>query len=261
MMGKNVFFLFLLLLFGCNAFGQQAPLHQYADHWNSWLMYFGGHKISPVWGIHLEAQYRRSKLFSAPQQVLLRTGINYHFKNNMVMATAGYAFIETHPYGDFPARSTFPEHRLWEQIQIKTPLAPFEWVSRFRLEQRFSNLPVINTTSGIYAPGDAVYTNRFRLLNRFSLPFKGKAIVDKTFYITMYDEFMLNFGKNVAANIFGQNRLYFALGYQIPGIGKLEAGYLSQIIQKPDGVKIERNHTLQMGLTSTVPFFHAKEGR
>lgn len=236
-------------------YGQNTALHEYADNLNGWLMFFGDHKVSETWGVHLEAQFRRNALLANPQQLLLRSGVNYYFASNKVMATAGYAFVKTYPYGDFPVKAEFPEHRIWEQVQIKTSLAPLEWVSRFRLEQRFSYLPVASNASGKYEPGDAVYTNRFRLLNRFALPFKGKVIKDNSLYAAVYDEFLLNFGKNVAENIFDQNRLYFALGYQFPGIGKLELGYLNQIIQKPDGVRVERNRTLQFGFSSTIDFF------
>jgi hypothetical protein len=252
---KKRMMILAILVQALSVFGQNAPFRQYDNNLNTWLMYFGSHKVSAKWGIHLEAQLRRNALISNPQQLLFRTGVNYYFPNGKVMATGGYAFIQTDPYGGFPVKASFPEHRFWEQLQIKTPLSPVEWISRFRLEQRFSMIPVANAVSGEYMPGDAVYTNRFRLLNRFSIPFKGRVIADKSFYASVYDEFMLNFGKNVAANIFDQNRLYFALGYQFPKVGKLEMGYLSQIIQKPDGVKIERNHTLQLGFTSAVDFF------
>ncbi len=251
---KKGIFIFAVLIQAMTAFGQSNTYHQYANNLNSWWMYFGTHKVSEKWGFHLEMQVRRNDFLSNPQQFLFRPGLNYHL-NGQVMFTVGYAYIKTNPYGDFASKSEFPEHRFWEQIQIKTPLAPFEWVSRFRLEQRLSNLPVRDAASGTYAPGDAVYTNRFRLLNRFSLPFKGKVIADKTLYASVYDEVMLNFGKNVAANLFDQNRLYFALGYKIPKAGKLEIGYMLQTIQKGDGVKIERNHNLQVGFTSTIDFF------
>ena len=236
---------------------QTTPLHLYTDNNNTWFMYLGNHKISEKWGVHLEAQLRRNDYVAKPQQLLLRTGINYYF-NNQVYVTAGYCFVETYPYGEFPAKAAFPENRLWEQLQIKTQLKRVEWVSRFRLEQRFSNLPVINTTQSIYEPGDAVYTNRFRLLNRFSIPFKGETIVDKSLYATVYDEFFINFGKNVAANFLDQNRAYAAIGYKIPSVGKLEIGYMYQTIFKGDGVKIENNHTLQIGLSSTIDFYKSQ---
>lgn len=218
-------------------------------------MYFGSHKISEKWGLHLEAQLRRNEIVSKPQQWLLRTGINYHINPN-IFATVGYAYIMTHPYGGLPVQTSFPENRLWEQIQIKNQAGAFEIISRFRLEQRFSQNPVLIDKN--YEPGDAIYTNRVRQLNRVSIPFKGKIINDKSLYISAYDEMMVNFGKNVALNIFDQNRAYLALGYKIPKLGRLEVGYLNQLIFKGDGKKVENNNTLQVGLSSNFDFFTKK---
>jgi hypothetical protein len=222
------------------------PHSDYANANHAWFMYFGSHKLSKHWGLHLEAQIRRADFIGAPQQLLFRPGINYYI-NGQAFATFGYAFIETNPYGDQPVKATFPENRFWEQLQLKNQVGRFEWVSRFRLEQRFSKLPVQQTNLS-YEPGDAIYTNRFRLLNRFSIPFKGKTIEDKSFYLSMYDELFVNFGKNVKYNIFDQNRVYLAIGYRMPKLGRLELGYLNQLIFKGDGIKVENNHTLQVGL-------------
>ncbi|MDI9319358.1 MAG: DUF2490 domain-containing protein [Phycisphaerales bacterium] len=248
---KNIIAVFIVLISMNKA---QAQSRINSSNTNAWFMYFGDHKISKHWGIHLEGQMRKNDFVNQWQQLLLRTGINYHI-NEQIFATVGYCFVETYPYGDFPVKSSFPEHRFWEQIQIKNQISQFEWTSRFRLEQRFSALPILNTNSNIYEPGDAVYTNRFRLLNRVSIPFIGKKIVDKSFYISFYDELFINFGKNVGLNLFDQNRAYAAIGYKIPKIGRLEIGYLEQTILKSDGFKIENNHTIQIGLSSNVDFF------
>lgn len=242
---------YLVLLISLKSFSQRS----FTPNTNGWFMYFGTHKFSPKWGLHLEAQLRRNEIVTKPQQLLFRTGLNYHFGPN-AFATVGYAFVETYPYGGLPAKSNFPENRLWEQVQLKNQLNAFEVISRFRLEQRFVNSPVLN--GSIYEPGDAVFTNRFRLLNRVSLPFNGKVIQDKSLYITVFNEMMINFGKNVAINIFDQNRAYLALGYKFPKLGRLELGYLNQIILKSDGLKIENNHNLQVGLSSTLDFYKKK---
>lgn len=232
-------------------------IRQHTSNINVWFMYFGDHKFSQKFGIHLEAQVRRHDGIAARQQLLLRTGMNYHI-SQQVFFTVGYCFVETYPYGDFPVKASYPEHRFWEQIQIKNQLGRFELLNRFRVEQRFSNLPVVNTMTTLYEPGDAVYTNRFRLMNRVSIPFNGKTIQDKSFYLTAYDEIMLNAGKNVATNLFDQNRAYIAIGYKIPVVGRLEIGYLEQTVIKGDGLKIENNHTLQIGLASIIDFMKKK---
>lgn len=241
----------IFTLFSFELFAQR----QFTTNNPAWFMYFGLHKISEKMGLHLEAQIRRNELVSKPQQLLFRTGINYHFNSN-AFATIGYAFVETHPYGGLPAKSSFPENRLWEQLQFKNQVNALEMISRFRLEQRFVKLPVLSGT--IYEPGPAVFTNRFRILNRFSIPFKGKSIVDKSLYISVFDEIMVNYGKKVALNIFDQNRIYLALGYKIPKWGRLEVGYLNQLILKGDGKNLENNHNLQVGLTSSIDFYKKK---
>lgn len=241
----------LLALFAQSIFAQR----QFTNNQPSWFMYFGSHKISEKWGLHLEAQLRRNEFISKPQQLLLRTGINYHFTPN-AFATVGYAFVETYPYGGLPAKSSFPENRIWEQIQLKSQQNAFEIISRFRLEQRFVKSPIQIGQS--YELGGAIFTNRFRILNRVSIPFNGKIINDKSLYISAFDEIMINFGKNVAQNIFDQNRIYLALGYKIPKWGRLEVGYLNQLIIKGDGKNVENNHTMQVGLSSTFDFYKKK---
>ena len=252
---RIVFFLFLMNL--STTLNAQSLRH-YSNNVNAWFMYFGDHKFASKWGVHLEAQIRRADGVSQWQQLLLRTGINYHL-NQQIFVTAGYCFVQSYPYGDFPVKAAFAEHRLWEQLQIKNQYQRFEWVSRLRIEQRFSNLPVLQAGSGLYAPGDAVYTNRFRLLNRISMPFIGKTIKDNSVYWSGYDEVFINAGKNVGSNLFDQNRLYMAIGYKLSGIGRLEAGYLHQLVIKSDGVKIENNHTWQLGLSSTTDFMRRKK--
>jgi len=256
MIMKNKILLGVISFFCFNHGFSQTATKVYGDNANAWIMYFGDHKFSSKWGVHIESQFRRNDMFNKPQQLLMRTGVNYHL-TDQIFFTVGYCFVETYPYGDFPVKTSFPENRLWQQMQVKSQLKNVEWVSRFRIEERFSRLPVLKLNA--YVPGESVYTNRLRLFNRFSLPFKGKTIADRTWYLTMYEEVFINFGKNVALNIFDQNRLYFALGHRIPRIGRLEAGYLLQSIQKSDAVRIERNHTFQIGLTSTIDLLKLKK--
>ena len=66
---------------------------------------------------------------------------------------------------------------------------------------------------------------------RLQVPLKGKEIKDKTAYIALYDEIFVGFGENVNANVFDQNRLGALLGYRFNKNVRIEAGYISQILQ------------------------------
>jgi hypothetical protein len=250
-MTKRSIILSLFVLLQVFGFSQTARKHYYNN--TGWLMYFGNHKITNRIGLHAEAQWRRSEFVSAPKQLLLRVGLNI-YTGDKSFFTAGYAYVETYPYGDLPSPITFPEHRIWEQFQVKNQLSRVEMISRFRLEQRYVYSPVFNKEKNVYEVGKDIYTNRFRLLTRFSVPFNGKEISDKVFYLSVYDELFMNFGKNVGANIFDQNRAYVALGYKVPVLGRVELGYLYQTIVKSDGIRIENNHTIQVSLTSNIEF-------
>ena len=247
MMNKSILFVSIILFF---SFQTKAQM-QTTDNFNTWFMYFGSHKFTKRWGIHAEAQVRQNEFLKRPQHLLLRTGINHHLNPNIVL-TAGYCFVETHPYGEFAVKSNFSEHRFWEQIQYKTQWSKMEWISRMRLEQRFSQLPIQSGES--FEAGDAIYTNRVRILNRFFIPLKGDKIADKSLYLSIYDEFMINFGENLTKNIFDQNRAYIALGYKLPKVGHVEFGYLNQLVLRPNGYKQEINHNLQFSLNSTLGF-------
>lgn len=217
-----------------------------------WLMYFGNHKLSERIGVHAEVQWRRHEFMSANQQLLLRTGIDYYTKSNNRF-TLGYAYVETYPYGEFKVANRFPEHRIWQQFLTTQAIGKLKLSHRYRLEQRM----IGNAATGEFKGGR--YENRFRYMAKATFNLTGG---DRPVFAAIYDEIFINFGKEVAYNIFDQNRLYGAIGFTLSPYVKLEAGYLYQLVQLrsldanvPPRNKIENNHTIQLGLFSTIPFF------
>ncbi|MEJ8801545.1 DUF2490 domain-containing protein [Pontibacter sp. H249] len=211
---------------------------------NGWYMYFGDHALSDKWGLHTELQIRRYNYLSDPQQLLIRTGANYNLTEN-TMFTLGYGFIETYPYGEFPAADDFLEHRIYQQLQLKGNLSRLGLTHRYRLEQRWVQSPVTS---------DYTYLNRARYMLRATLPLVGSTTEAKEPYLAAYDEIFVGFGNNIQRNIFDQNRAYLALGYKINDAASVEVGYLNHIVQKANGVVFEHNHTLQVGLTYNIDF-------
>ncbi|MDO1498911.1 DUF2490 domain-containing protein [Winogradskyella maritima] len=64
------------------------------DQLGSWHMYFGTNKLSDKYSLHTEAQLRYYENGKNFNQLLLRTGINYHINPNAI-ATLGYGHITT----------------------------------------------------------------------------------------------------------------------------------------------------------------------
>lgn len=254
-MKKIVKILGLLLLATSALFGQQTNARNNTTNTNAWLMYFGNHKVSDKWGIHAEVQIRRNEVLQNWQQLLLRTGVDYY--TNSVRYTLGYAFIETYEYGEFPVAKAFPEHRIWQQALVSNPIGKFKLSHRYRLEQRWLG----NSTTGEFDNGR--YENRFRYMVRVNIPLQGSAIEPGKFYVGLYNEVFVNFGGQVAYNVFDQNRSYGAIGYHLGKMGRIEVGYLYQLVQQrrlllttvPAQTVIENNHTFQISLVNDLPFY------
>ncbi|GAA4369184.1 DUF2490 domain-containing protein [Hymenobacter saemangeumensis] len=230
---------------------QSSPEGRVQDkNFNTWLMFFSDARLTDRWGLHTEWQWRRSKGVREPLQDFGRIGINF-YAGDKAMLTAGYAYALTHPYGDFPAAEKFPEHRLYEQLQLRSEHGPFQVSQRYRLEQRWIQRP---------QETDFTYTNRARYQIRAVLPLAGpmESLRPGTPYLAAYDEIFVNFGRNVAQNIFDQNRAYGALGYQFTRATAVEVGYLHQLVAQGNGLVFEHNHTLQLSLTFN-PDFRASE--
>lgn len=205
---------------------------------NGWYMYFGDHAFGKSrFGVHLEGQWRRTGLGLTWQQLLLRPALNFQL-NKKIALTGGYGFVETYRYGDFPARQKFPEHRIFEQATITQRAFKLDWQNRLRLEQRH--------ILGVAAR----YENRFRYMLRTNIP------LGKKYYLGLYDEVFYNFGKNVAFNVFDQNRAYVALGRNLRRQTRFEVGFMEQTIQQRNGRVFEHNHTLQVAIYSRMPFGH-----
>jgi hypothetical protein len=220
---------------------------------NAWVMYTGNHQLSNKWGVHTEYQWRRSDGFSQWQQSLLRIGVDYYAKSSLQL-TAGYGWIKSFPYGQQPIPKAFNEHRIWEQAIIKSPIGRVDIQHRYRLEQRFLEDWMSDASNTNWTMNGYNVRQRLRYRLFAAVPLSRKEWSDNTLFLALYDEPFLGFGKGIGKNILDQNRLYFALGWRFNKDLNVQIGYLNQYIVKSDGVKAERNHTLQIGLTYNVDF-------
>lgn len=249
---KRILFIVFVLILIVQREGYTQATRLETTNSNAWLMYFGNHKISDRFGIHAELQLRRHDLVSDDQQLLLRGGIDYYTKGNNRF-TVGYAFVKTYPYGEFASPNPFPEHRIWQQFLTSQQLGQVKLSHRYRLEQRM----IGNAATGKFSGGR--YENRFRYMAKATVNLTKS---EKPVFLALYDELFINFGPDVAYNLFDQNRLYGALGFTLSKDIKLEVGYLYQLVQlrsldvtaAPKN-KIENNHTLQVGIFSSLPFY------
>lgn len=222
----NKLFVFLLSIFISGTLYAQQRL---SDHNTiGWFVYTGGFKVSPKLAVHTEFQWRRVEAVKNGQQNLLRTGLRYTL-NSQADIIVGYAFAGTFSYGDFPAAFAFPEHRVFQMLNLKNPVGRINLSHRFILEQRFVGAV---TMTGANKNTDFNYLNRMRYRVRAEIPLHSKTASKKLWSIILQDEVFVGWGKNIGANVFDQNRIGVFAGYQLNPSLKLEAGYINQTLQQ-----------------------------
>ncbi len=191
----------LALFFTMANFAQQIG----DDKLGSWHMYFGTNKISEKLSIHTEAQLRYYENGTNFNQLLLRTGLNYHINPNAI-ATFGYGHITTDgTFDENPSEINSKENRIFQQFILKNTVGKFKFEHRYRLEQRFIKFTDRNDTQ---------HRARYRL--QVTLP------LSDIFFLNFYDEIFLN----LQDNVYGQNRLYGAIGANVFKNTSVQVGFL-----------------------------------
>ena len=210
------------------AYSQNDRVQDYNN--TNWLQSINTISVGKKWSIHAEYQWRRTNGLKYWQQSILRTGVNYKVSND-VTVHAGYAWIETFSYGDFPLASAgvFPEHRLYEQGSIRQALGKTLLTHRFRIEQRWLGR-VKPGTEGDRQIESWAFLHRFRYQARLQQPLWNSK--KKQLYGVAADEIFIGAGKNVGTNIFDQNRLFLLVGLKFNKSVSIEAGYFNQTLQQ-----------------------------
>lgn len=195
--------LIILSIYSLNSFAQNTN-----NQIGNWLMYFGQNRVSEKISINSEIQYRNHTVVpNNTEQLLLRTGFNYHLKTAMI--TVGYGHIGSHVYLSDKKSPEVEEHRIFQQLITTNNIGRIKLEHRYRVEQRWVNKD---------------YKDRIRYRIMAFIPLNKNTIEKGTIFIGLYDEIFLN----PKQTYFDRNRLYGALGYQINKLTGVQTGMLHQ---------------------------------
>jgi len=219
------FFLFVFLFLGIN-----NSLYSQKSEIGNWFIYFGNQKINQNWNWHNEIQYRNYDFIGDTNQLLLRTGLGYNLTENNNNVLLGYAFVNTHKYiPNSDQKQESNEHRIFQQFITKQNFGRFYFFHRYRVEERF-------------LPDD--FQVRLRYFLSASIPLNKKTLDKNAIYFSTYNEIFVNTEKP----LFDRNRIYAALGFVINKNFKVEAGFMSQILEQSN-----RNQ-FQIVIFNNLPF-------
>jgi hypothetical protein len=201
-MTKRVLFTLIAFTFFWNAKSQELG----DDNFGSWFMLFAKHTVSNNFSLHSEIQYRTYEFGNNFNQLLLRAGLNYHFTDNATV-TVGYGYIATDPnFIEIDGEESIIENRIYEEFSVNNSIGKFKLGHRYRIEQRFLDSPINGNDT----------QHRMRYLLRVTYP------INEEWFLTAYDEVFVN----LQEPIFGQNRLYGAVGYKFSNAISMQVGYL-----------------------------------
>ncbi len=219
--------IFCLLLV---CFASKAQTEKNVDHQSLlWTRYFNQLTINDKWSVHTEFDNR---IFINPvEENLFLIRMNGRYKiNKEVELGAGFSYFSVATQvPEITFDFNVPEYRGQQDITWKHEEGNITLNHRFQVEERFFH----NANKDGLLPGTTFYWRfRYRLQGEYSFWKKEgqylKAVV--------YDELMINGGKNVVKNTFDQNRIYGALQYGVNKNIALELGYLNSFQQRASGV-------------------------
>ncbi len=218
-------FLFVLLSIGFNNF-----MYSQKSEIGNWFIYFGNQKVNQNWNWHNEIQYRNYDFIGDTNQLLLRTGMGYNLSENNNNVLLGYAFVNTQKYiPNSDEKQESNEHRIFQQFITKQNFGRFNFLHRYRVEERF-------------------LTNDFQIRLRYflniTIPLNKKTLDKNAIYLATYNEIFVNTEKP----LFDRNRIYVALGLVVNKNFKVEAGIMSQILEQSN-----RNQ-FQIVIFNNLPF-------
>ena len=188
------------------------------DQIGAWYMYFFNTSFGEgPWGIQGDAQYRNWDTGGDLEQLLLRAGVTYEPKDAGIKFTLGYGNITTGAFGD--DESTISESRIYQEALYPVKVGSRFYLNhRFRYEQRFVD--------------EQDFRTRYRYNLFLNVPINGMKIIDKTIYLSLYNEIFINGQRNVGAGrsveMFDRNRFYFAFGYALVKSKRVQLGLMNQ---------------------------------
>lgn len=146
-----------------------------------------------------------------------------------------------------------PQFRFWEQVVFVQPFSRFKIYHQLRFEQRWRR---------DHQKGSPIeMTFRFRYKITAYVPLNRQKLVNRTLFLSMYEEIFIQAGKPVVYNHFEDNRMFLGLGYIINENFQIQAGYMWTYRHMGSPFKYESRHIPRLSIYHTLDFHGQREKR
>ncbi|MGL2995146.1 DUF2490 domain-containing protein [Flavobacterium sp. TSSA_36] len=219
--------LILFLLSSLFSFSQNEKK---VDHQSIlWTRYYNQLTLNNKWSVHTEFDNRVFLKPIAENLFVFRIQGRYKI-NSAVEVGSGFTYFSV--YTQDPNKNfgfEIPEYRGQQDITYKKNYNKITINQRFQIEERF-----IHNASKTKLLEGTTFNWRFRYRLQAEYPVWEKQ--NKYLKAIVYDEILINAGKNIVYNTFDQNRIYGALQYGFNKNIAVELGYLKSFQQRPSGI-------------------------
>jgi hypothetical protein len=238
---KYAYLFFTLLIFTNSVFGQRTKLKQTS----LWFRYSNNLSLPKEVKLKSELEHR---LFVAPKvrtnQFYLRLTTEKHFKKNWYVGGGFVFFMNGANDARNESKLLAPEPRPFIDIGYRQKISDkFSITHRYRSEWRF-----FKNTNQAYTELEDGYRDNFRFRYQLMLDYMPFKKGEKELRLRAFNEVMINAGKNIARNIFDQNRTSFGMQYNINKYIGVEATYIYWIQQQGNGDSFISRHVVRFGL-------------
>lgn len=206
---KNTISVLLLFASSC-LLAQKNNTHQNLY----WYRLASTYKTAKNITIYIEGEQRRFLSNSKINQGLIRTVAKYKWKSG-IETGLGFCYFQTYPNDEFYTEKIYTkELRHYQEVNYSGMIGKYKISERYQCEQRYFGL---NQTS----QNDWIIRHRFRLSVERILYTKNNFNIA----LSAWNEVMLNSDKEIAVNVFDQNRLGANLSFILNKNVNLELSY------------------------------------
>ncbi len=229
------------------AFHSVAQEKEFIQQHLLWLHYYNKLVISDHWVFHSQAEDRIYYSPYAQHQFTLRGHLHYLPSENLDLSV-GLSF-----FGNFPndpeteERLLVPEWRPHQEMILSQKSGIFSFSHRYQIEERFVHNNVNNELIAGY---------KFNMRFRYRFMIEHPLNKSKSIKLKLYDEVMINAGKNITNNIFDQNRSYAGIQWKLSKNFSIEGGYMYLIQQRISGYSFYTRHIIRLTLTQNISIKH-----
>ncbi len=191
---------------------------------NQWIQYFNQLKLSEKLTIYSDVSLRRINSLSDRSQITIRTGLGYPIIQNLQGISGVASFIT---YNN--CKLSRIEFRPYQEFNTTQLFGKVTVQHRFRLESRFFR----SVSDGNFT-SESNFNFRFRYRLYGTIPVLKLSATKpyRMFLLNVGDELFINAGKEIAYNVFDNNRLVFGLTLRYTNNLSFNCNYINQTGQR-----------------------------